>query len=87
MKLYRCIVKIGHAGSGKHMERPVFVWARDAAEAMQKAKNLGGVKKGHLKRSGASVLEVSPANPEDAPESNRDAEPNDPEPPSDPHAS
>ena len=62
MKLYRCIVKYGHAGSGKHIERSVFVWARDAAEAMYKAKHYRGVKKGALLRSGASVINVEQAN-------------------------
>ncbi|MBN1516184.1 hypothetical protein JXA32_06410 [Candidatus Sumerlaeota bacterium] len=68
MKLYKCIVKVGHVGSGKYVERPVFVWARDAMEAMQKAKSLGGVKKGRQKRTGSSVLEVQPADAADADE-------------------
>lgn len=61
MKLYRCLVQFGHAGSGKSIERPVFVWAKDPIEAMRKAKNFKGVKKGHLHRSGASVISVEPA--------------------------
>lgn len=61
MKLYRCIVKFGHAGSGKYVERSIFVWAKDPADAMRKAKRYGGVKKGAMMRSGASVLAVEQA--------------------------
>ena len=53
---------MGHAGSGKSVERAIFVWARDPAEAMTKAKHFKGVKKGAMLRSGASVIAVEPAN-------------------------
>jgi hypothetical protein len=59
MFLYECIVKMGHMGAGHSWERPVRVRADNALEAMRRAKNLPGVKKGHLRSSGASVLSVS----------------------------
>ena len=61
MKLYRCIVKMGHAGSGKYLERAIFVWARNAGDAMNKAKHYRGVKKGAMMRSGGSVIAVEEA--------------------------
>lgn len=61
MKVYRCLVKNGHCGSGKYTERTVFIWASSTLDAMSKAKRLGGVKKGRLLRSGGSVLSVERA--------------------------
>ncbi len=60
MHKYKCIVKYGHIGSGKYLERAVYVQARSITEAMAKAKLLGGVKKGNLMKTGASILSVSP---------------------------
>jgi hypothetical protein len=60
VKLYRCIVKCGHAGSGKYTERSVYVRASNIMDAMAKAKNFRGVKKGNLFKTGASVLTISP---------------------------
>jgi hypothetical protein len=59
MFLYECIVKMGHWGAGHSWERPVRVRADNALEAMRRAKNLPGVKKGQLHASGASVLSVT----------------------------
>lgn len=59
--LYRCTVKVGHAGSGHYVERDVFVRARTITEAMRKAKYYPGVKKGHHCRMATSVLRVVPA--------------------------
>jgi len=59
--LYRCLVKFGHAGSGKYVEKPVYVRARDIMEALKRAKRCRGVKKGNLYRTGASVLQISRA--------------------------
>lgn len=59
MFTYECIVRMGHFGAGRSWERPVRVRADNALEAMRRAKNLPGVKKGHLQHSGASVLSVS----------------------------
>lgn len=59
--LYRCLVKNGHAGSGRYTERAVMVRARSVLDAMDKAKRLRGVKKGRQYRSGASVISVERA--------------------------
>lgn len=59
--LYRCVVKNGHAGSGQYTERSVLVRARSVLHAMAKAKRIKGVKKGHLLRSGGSILSVERA--------------------------
>ena len=64
--LFRCIVMNGHAGSGNHTERAIWVRARSTFEALRKAKRVRGVKKGHLLRSGASVLRVERAERRDA---------------------
>jgi hypothetical protein len=57
-KQFRCIVKLGHVGSGKYLEQQIFVQAETMAEALEVAKNYKGVKKGHYLRSSASVLHV-----------------------------
>lgn len=59
--LYRCIVKNGHVGSGRHVERTIVVRANSVLEAMNKAKRTPGVKKGRLMRNGGSVLSVERA--------------------------
>ncbi len=59
--LYRCIVKNGHQGSGRHVEKSILVRAETALEAMAKVKRFSGVKKGRLLRSGASVLSIERA--------------------------
>ena len=56
--VYKCIVKYGHIGSGKYIEKALFVRARSVTEAMSKAKSMRGVKKGNLKRTGGSILAV-----------------------------
>ena len=58
--IYKCIVKFGHRGSGKYLERSLYVKAHNVTEAMSKAKGMRGVKKGNLKRTGASILAVLP---------------------------
>ena len=55
---YRCLVKGGHVGSGKYVDRYVIVKAQDVIEALAIAKRIGGVKKGHFLRNGASVLSI-----------------------------
>lgn len=55
---YRCIVKMGHLGSGKSSDKAIYVKASSVIEAMRLAKSRGGVKKGHHFKSGASVLNV-----------------------------
>jgi len=61
MSRFRCIVKYGHAGSGKYIEKLYYVWAQNAIEAMIKVKTFRGVKKGNLYRSGGSILQVERA--------------------------
>lgn len=58
MSRYRCIVKYGHAGSGKYTERAYYVWATDLLDAMVKVKGYRGVKKGNLFKNAGSVLQV-----------------------------
>jgi hypothetical protein len=58
MFLFECIVRMGHMGAGRSWERPVRVRADNALEAMRRAKNLPGVKKGHARAFGTSVLSV-----------------------------
>lgn len=58
MLLFDCIVRMGHQGAGRSLERHVRVRAGNALEAMRRAKVLPGVKKGHLQANGASVLSV-----------------------------
>jgi len=61
ISLYRCLVKYGHAGSGKYTERMIYIRAKSVTEALNKAKHFSGVKKGNLFRTGASVLTVAKA--------------------------
>lgn len=56
--IYKCIVKFGHAGSGKYVAKPVYIRAHSIAEAMDRVKRFRGVKKGNLFRNGASVLQI-----------------------------
>jgi hypothetical protein len=42
---FRCRVKRGHEGAGKHRLDDVFVYAPDIIEAMRRASKLPGVKK------------------------------------------
>ena len=58
MHVFECILKMGHAGSGKNTEKAVRVRARDIVQAMRRAKSLPGVKKGGLWASGGSVMRV-----------------------------
>ena len=58
-KTYRCLVKGGHAGTGRYVEKVRYVKARTVLEAYRKAKLLPGVKKGiYYLRTGSSVLKV-----------------------------
>jgi hypothetical protein len=58
MHTYRCLVKGGHVGSGKYLERYIYIQARSVIEALELAKRARGVKKGHFLRNGASVLSI-----------------------------
>ena len=57
---FECIVKKGHRGAGNFFEKKIFVHADNALQAMDIARNRGGVKKGRSNLSGQSVLEVRP---------------------------
>jgi len=62
MKHYRCLVKKGHFGTGKYLERVIIVQASNVIEAIEKAKIAPGVKKGGNALFGAtSILAVEPA--------------------------
>jgi hypothetical protein len=56
---FDCIVRMGHQGAGRSIERHVRVRADNAVEALRRAKVLPGVKKGFQCESGASVLSVA----------------------------
>lgn len=56
--LYKCIVKFGHAGSGKYVAKPIYIRAHNIAEALDRVKRFRGVKKGSLLRNGSSVLQI-----------------------------
>ncbi len=59
MFLFDCVVRMGHQGSGRFLERHVRVRADNALQALRRAKTMPGVKKGALFGSGASVLSVA----------------------------
>jgi hypothetical protein len=56
--LFKCIVKFGHAGSGKYVAKPIYIRAHNIAEALDRVKRFRGVKKGNLFRNGGSVLQI-----------------------------
>ena len=58
MHIFECLVKLGHQGSGRYAERSVRVRADNILQAMRRARNLPGVKKGWQQYSGASVMKV-----------------------------
>ncbi len=60
IRVYRCLVKGGHVGSGKYYERMIYIQANNILEAMNLAKVAGGVKKGHFLRNGGAILTVEP---------------------------
>jgi hypothetical protein len=60
MSTFDCVIRFGHMGAGRALERHVRVQAMDVLDAMRRAKNLPGVKKGREHFSGASVLKVQP---------------------------
>ncbi len=55
---FEALVKQGHAGAGKYLERKIYMTAANIIEALDIAKAKGGVKKGGLFNSGASVLNI-----------------------------
>ena len=59
MHIFECLMKYGHAGAGRSNERSVRVRADNIVQAMRRAKNLPGVKKGGLHNSGGSVIRIA----------------------------
>ena len=59
MYTFECLVRMGHYGAGRSFDRLVRVRADNALDAMRRAKGLPGVKKGHARANGSSVLSVS----------------------------
>jgi len=55
---FEAVVKKGHVGAGNHMESKIYVNAASLLEAMELAKNRGGVKKGRACFAGQSVLSI-----------------------------
>jgi hypothetical protein len=60
MSTFDCLIRFGHMGAGRALERYVRLQAYDAVDAMRRAKSLPGVKKGRQRFNGASVLRVQP---------------------------
>lgn len=56
--VYECLVKKGHTGAGKYNEQKIYVHANNILDAMEAAKNAGGVKKGRANNGGQSIMEV-----------------------------
>jgi DNA topoisomerase VI subunit B len=59
MFFFDCIVRMGHQGAGRSIDRHVRVRADNAVDALRRAKILPGVKKGFQQANGASVLSVA----------------------------
>ena len=57
---FECIVKKGHRGAGSFGEQKIIVSADNALQAMDIARQRGGVKKGRSNSSGQSVLKITP---------------------------
>ncbi|MBN2753552.1 MAG: tetratricopeptide repeat protein [Candidatus Goldbacteria bacterium] len=62
MMTYECVVKKGHAGAGSYNESKIYVEARSILEAMEKAKQRGGVKKGKSYNAGQSIIAIRQLN-------------------------
>ncbi len=55
---YEAVVKKGHTGAGHYNEIKIYVRASNILDAMEMAKDKGGVKKGRACNSGQSVLSI-----------------------------
>jgi len=62
MMTYECVVKKGHAGAGNYSESKIYVEAKSILEAMEKAKQRGGVKKGKAYNAGQSIIAIKQLN-------------------------
>ncbi len=59
---YECVVKKGHAGAGSYSESKIYVEAKSILEAMEIAKQKGGVKKGKAYNAGQSIIAIRQIN-------------------------
>jgi len=55
---YECVVKKGHTGAGSYSEAKLFIKASNIIDAMNIARNRGGVKKGRAYMGGQSVISI-----------------------------
>ncbi len=55
---FECIVKEGHIGAGKYNEKKIYIEAKSILDAINIAKNKGGVKKGHQYSNMGSIIEI-----------------------------
>ena len=56
MKYFKAVMKMGHCGRGRYREVPVFIYAETLLKAMDRAKNMPGIKHGNLP---ISVIEIT----------------------------
>lgn len=59
---FEAVVKKGHTGAGNYNESKVYISASNIIEAMDKAKHMGGVKKGRAYDAGQGVLSIKAVN-------------------------
>jgi hypothetical protein len=62
-KNFHCIMKFGHVGSGKYVDKAFCIQAESLMEAYEKAKSKKGVKKGRMQLNGESVIFICEAAP------------------------
>lgn len=55
---FEAVVKKGHTGAGSFNEAKVYIHASNIIEAMEKAKHMGGVKKGRAYEAWQGVLSI-----------------------------
>jgi hypothetical protein len=55
---FEAVVKKGHTGAGNYDENKIYIHASSIIEAMDIAKNRGGVKKGRAYNAGQSVVSI-----------------------------
>ena len=55
---YEAVVKKGHTGAGSYNETKIYINASNILEAMDIAKERGGVKKGRAYNAGQSVVSI-----------------------------
>lgn len=61
MKRYRCLVKKGHVGTGRYVEKWLIIQAPNIIQAIEKAKTSPGVKKSrNALLAATSIISVQP---------------------------